>query len=69
MMYPQVAGVQGDGGGLRSGPALPTTRPTTALGTGVVGEAGKPSGMWGALAPTGGAVARSERVKKVWSTH
>ena len=54
---------------MRSGPALPTTRPTTALGTGVVGEAGKPSGMWGALAPTGGVVAGSERVKKVWSTH
>ena len=53
---------------MRSGPALPTTRPTTALGTGVVGEAGKPSGMWGALAPAGGVVAGSGRAK-VWSTH
>ena len=56
MMYLQVAGVQGDGGGLwRSGPALPTTRSTTALG------------RWGPLAPTGGVVAGSGRVK-VWST-
>ena len=63
----QVAGVQGDGGGLwRSGPALPTRRSTTALGTGV-GDARKPSGRWGPLAATGGVVAGSERVK-VWST-
>ena len=53
---------------MRSRPALPTTRSTAALRTGV-GEAGKPSGMWGALAPTGGVVAGSERVKKVWSNH
>ena len=45
---------------------MPTTRSTTALGTGV-GDAGKPSGRWGPLAPAGGVVAGSGRVK-VWST-
>ena len=70
MMYPQVAGVQGDGGLGMEGLDLPsTTRATTTLGGWC---RGRRETQWevgtSCYAPTGGVVAGSGRVK-VWSTH
>ena len=70
-MYPQVAGVQGDGGLGMEGLDLPSIRATTTLGGWCRGsretqwEVGVGTSCY---APTGGVVAGSGRVK-VWSTH